>query len=547
MSRQWTGLVLVALVGAASAVAQTAVPHVTVAGHSIPQCQMRGSTAWGPAGDVARAMAAEVDWQDAAQRLVIHTRAGKTLSLQAGYSTLNAAGRAVDMGAAAEVLGNDVIAPLRPVIDALGAAVRWDAATLTLKAIPRLVSVVSRASGRGAIVEIATAGPCTGRTDADEWPPRAYVDLRGVIGNGDGINYVNVGGLLRVRWAQYDQDAAVLRVVGDLRKTDTGRWEPDPSGCGGRLIFGTPQGNEPVIARAKPRLTNVAAQQPNSDTTVISASLTDAVGVGYQLLRRPDRLLIELPAEPMGAGNVLPVAGELVSGVQFLRGSETGNAQLLLYLPQLVRFDVRAAESPDRVEFVFRRKSLVGEVIYVDPGHGGKDSGGRGSTLLEKDVNLDVGRRLVSLLGAAGARPMMTRDRDIFIDLHERPRMANNCRADMYLSIHCNASGGVGTETYWFQQQSQVLANVVHDRLVGGLRRPNRGVFKHSFCVVRESQMPSALVELMFIDRQPEEGLLAQIATRQTAAAALFEGLREFVSGTASVPPSTDSNTLTMQ
>ena len=418
---------------------------------------------------------------------------------------------------------------------------------MSLAAYGRILAITSRASERGSMIEIVTSAPTSGDTGTDEAPPRTFVDLRNVVGVGEFVNYVNVGSLLRVRWAQYDRDAAVYRVVGDLKQADRARWQPAEDACGGRLIFGRPTGNEPVIARAKPRVSHVTAQQPSSDTTIIAASVTDPIAPAYTLLRHRlgaadlDRLQIVLPATPVGVGNTLPVAGDFVSAIHLGKTDQAADAELTLDLRQLIRFDVRNPVSPDRVEFVFRRKSLAGEVIFVDPGHGGKDAGARGSMLLEKDVNLDVGKRLVSLLGAAGARPMMTRDRDIFIELHDRPRMANEFRADMYLSIHCNASGGLGTETYWMRQQSQVLANVVHDQLVAGLKRPNRGVFKHSFCVVRESNLPSALVELMFIDRQPEEGLLAQQSTRQIAAASLLEGLRQFVSGTASRSPAADT------
>ena len=545
--RTHASLILFALIAPSLCLAQTAPLRVSVIGQGVSGCEMRGTVGWGPITQIARLMGAEVTYQEVAHRLILRGRIGKTISLEAGSSALNVGGEPVDMGGAAEIRDGAFLAPLRPVLDALGAVVRWDAKTMSLAAYGRVLSVTSRASERGSVIEIVTSAPTSGDLGDDDAPARTFVDLSNVVGVGEQVNYVNVGDLLRVRWSQCDRDAAIYRVVGDLRQADKGRWQPAADQCGGRLIFGRPTGNEPIVARAKPRVTHVTAQQPNNDTTVISALVTDPVAPAYTLARHhagsgdPDRLQIILPALPVGVGNTLPVAGDFVSALHLDQTESSNDAELTLDLRQLIRFDVRNAEKPDRVEFVFRRKSLAGEVIFVDPGHGGKDSGARGSTLLEKDVNLDVAKRLTSLLGAAGARPMMTRDRDIFIDLHERPRMANVFHADIYLSIHCNASGGLGTETYWMRQQSQVLANVVHENLVAGLKRPSRGVFKHSFCVVRESTMPSALVELMFIDRQPEEGLLAQQSTRQIAAASLLEGLRQFVSGTASRSPASDT------
>ena len=546
-SRTSASVILLALILPSLCLAQTAPLRVSVIGSGVPGCEMRGTVAWGPITQAARLMGAEVSYQEVAHRLILRGHVGKTISLEAGSSTLNVGGQAVELGAPAEIRDGAFLAPLRPVLDALGAVVRWDAATTSLAAYGRIISITSRASERGAIIEIVTSAPTSGDTGTDDDPPRAFVDLSNVIGVGESVNYVNVGSLLRVHWAQCDRDAAIYRVVGDLRRADKGRWQPAQDACGGRLIFGQPTGEEPIIARARPRVSHVSAQQPDNDTTIISALVSDPIAPTYTLLRHhpgdgdPDRLQIVLPASPLGVGNALPVAGDFVSAIHLDKTDSAGDAELTLDLRQLIRFDVRTPTNPDRVEFVFRRKSLAGEVIFIDPGHGGKDSGGRGSVLLEKDVTLDVGKRLVSLLGAAGARPLMSRDRDIFIDLHERPRMANEMHADIFLSIHCNASGGLGTETYWMCQQSQVLANVVHENLIAGLKRPSRGVFKHSFCVVRESHMPSCLVELMFIDRQPEEGLLAQQSTRQIAAASLLEGLRQFVSGTASHSPALDT------
>lgn len=180
---------------------------------------------------------------------------------------------------------------------------------------------------------------------------------------------------------------------------------------------------------------------------------------------------------------------------------------------------------------------LRGRTIVVDPGHGGYDPGavGRSFNLTEKSVNLDTSLRLARLLESTGARVILTRSTDVFITLGQRAAMANNTRADLYISIHANAHPNPaigGTETYYDTAyrpgDSRRLAVLVQQELAAGLGLRNIGVKTANFHVIRNTTMPSILVELAFLSNTREESLLNQASFRQRGAEAILRGITRY-------------------
>lgn len=159
---------------------------------------------------------------------------------------------------------------------------------------------------------------------------------------------------------------------------------------------------------------------------------------------------------------------------------------------------------------------LTGKKIFVDPGHGGTDSGAVGPTgLKEKDVNLRVATVLRnSLVEYGGATVLMSRTGDQTRSLTQRTNQANAWGAHRFISVHHNAassSSANGTETYSHPNGSAAshdLRNKVHAQLLawGGLA--NRGVKTANFHVLRESTMPAILTEASFITNPYEEARL---------------------------------------
>jgi N-acetylmuramoyl-L-alanine amidase len=179
--------------------------------------------------------------------------------------------------------------------------------------------------------------------------------------------------------------------------------------------------------------------------------------------------------------------------------------------------------------------SLFGKSLVLDPGHGGDDPGAMGYGLKEKEVVLDVGLKSREMMKNAGARIVMTRDKDVFISLTDRAKIGNNSSADSFISVHANSyttSGPNGTETYWNDvynsAQSQALAAEINSVLVQKLQTYNRGVKEADFYVIKYVKIPAVLVELGFISNQEDAQKLGSQTYRKLAAEAITQGTINF-------------------
>jgi N-acetylmuramoyl-L-alanine amidase len=215
--------------------------------------------------------------------------------------------------------------------------------------------------------------------------------------------------------------------------------------------------------------------------------------------------------------------------------------------------------------------------IVLDPGHGGHDTGtiGKGG-LREKELVLEVAKQLKSMLeDKIHAEVLLTRDDDRFISLEERTAIANQARADLFVSIHANSSVSritSGVETYFLDfakseaerevaarenastvrnihdlenlikkiaqadksAESRELASMVQKKLYGGARQlfptaRNRGVRSAPFVVLIGANMPSVLAEVAFISNPKDEKILRQEDNRQRLAQALYAGIEGYM------------------
>lgn len=180
---------------------------------------------------------------------------------------------------------------------------------------------------------------------------------------------------------------------------------------------------------------------------------------------------------------------------------------------------------------------LQGKVIAVDPGHGGHDGGAEANGIIEKVLALEVGLLLRDELRAAGATVVMTRSTDVFLTLSDRATIANDAKADAFISIHANSftnDTAHGLETFWNSkyesEDSKELAETIQKHLVETLELHNRGAKEGNFHVIRETQMPSVLVELGFISNKAEAELMKTQAFKEDSAKAILAGILEFYS-----------------
>lgn len=157
------------------------------------------------------------------------------------------------------------------------------------------------------------------------------------------------------------------------------------------------------------------------------------------------------------------------------------------------------------------KPSAKGKKIFLDPGHGGTDSGALGNNLIEKDVNLAVALKIKKFLEDRGATVRMSRQTDMAVNLQDRVSQANSWGADCYLSVHCNSassSSARGVETFYYK--SSTLADSIQTQITKdkSLYGKNNGVKNEDFYVIRETKMMSALVELAFITNSSDAAIL---------------------------------------
>ena len=346
---------------------------------------------------------------------------------------------------------------------------------------------------------------------------------------------VNDGLLKQIRASQYAPD--IVRVVLDLASINSYVAFPlhDPE----RLVIDVTgegeRGAEPPVATAQ-----TDTPQKREDATVSAGSNTE-----QQTMKKPE---LPLPAVPPPANTAGTVAndGEKLS--------------------------------------LSRQLGLKIRTIAIDAGHGGHDPGAIGkSGLKEKMITLDVAKRLAVLVkDRLGCNVVMTRDKDVFIPLEQRPFIAKSKGADLFVSIHVNANRKRvtrGIETYVQSlrasdreamataarenatstkklselkneldrifadltrddkiEESLYLADAVQGSLVSSLKPINRhaGDLKAKlkrafFYVLINTEMPSILAEVGFISNPDEEKLLKKESYRQSIAEALYQGVKKYV------------------
>lgn len=173
--------------------------------------------------------------------------------------------------------------------------------------------------------------------------------------------------------------------------------------------------------------------------------------------------------------------------------------------------------------------------IFIDPGHGGTNPGATGvNGVVESEVNLDVAFRLGRLLQQAGYSVRYSRTEDVNVSLAERARMANEWRADYFVSIHCNYNVNpvyTGCETFFYREgtTAQRLAISVNNALAEETGLFNIGTFAANFAVLRLTNMPAILVELALLSNPQDAAKLAEPGFRQECAQGIANGIEEFV------------------
>ncbi len=167
-------------------------------------------------------------------------------------------------------------------------------------------------------------------------------------------------------------------------------------------------------------------------------------------------------------------------------------------------------------------------LIVADPGHGGKDPGACGNGMMEKDITLKLSQLIEAELKNYQVDVQMTRDRDVYVSLEERVRIANQKKADLFISLHVNAGGGTGFESYRdlaASAQTIRYQNVIHEAVKAIGDRGKKVAADPRFYVLRHTDMPALLLENLFIDNKVDAVFLRDIGFLKRLAEAITEGI----------------------
>jgi N-acetylmuramoyl-L-alanine amidase len=358
------------------------------------------------------------------------------------------------------------------------------------------------------------------------------------------------------------------------------------------MIFSGPFGRE-IKWDSGARTLSMGVIPPNIKAIDISStsSETKAVLNMSKALKWSSRAISQEAYEVFLEGGVLDSSEISKSGCPgFVHAVDAqnavGGAKVTFYLNKRdVKADVSVLTGPDRllIRFTPEEKETAAEkrtlqTIVIDPGHGGPDPGAVGQKgLEEKGITLDIAKRLAEMLeDKLHLKVVLTRSQDVFVSLADRARIANESKADLFISVHCNASPkktSCGTETYFlsvaktdwaravearenavikfelpegasdttnlsyvlwdlaqneFLNESSQLAELVHAQLTSRSSGEDRGLNQANFYVLRLCYMPAVLAEVAFVSNKEEEKLLRDPSFRQKAAEGLFEAIKQF-------------------
>lgn len=325
--------------------------------------------------------------------------------------------------------------------------------------------------------------------------------------------------------------------------------------------------------------------------TRVVISLTDHVEFTKNRLSGPDRLYFDLRNSRINTEmkKNIAVSNEMLKAVragQF----DSSTVRVVLDLEKITDYKIVTLEDPVRIIIDIYGKTTfsVKKRIVIDAGHGGHDPGAVGpNNLYEKDVVLDIALKLRDILaGNPNYEIFLTRDKDVFIPLEQRTAIANSKNADLFVSIHANASprrAAKGIETYMLnwtndeeamkvaarenaislkkmrqmnkkemdildiikndlsrdnkRDESIKLAHYIQKNLVSDLNKNydhivDLGVKQALFYVLFGAKMPSVLVEVSFISNPLEEKLLSKDDYRVDLAKSISTGISKYMSKT---------------
>jgi N-acetylmuramoyl-L-alanine amidase len=288
---------------------------------------------------------------------------------------------------------------------------------------------------------------------------------------------------------------------------------------------------------------DIQVSQDQSIGTIVKIEVSAPIAHRIKRIHDPEKVIIDLinaeaPSEDLTTD--LPSTTEL-TGVkvgQLMAGNPNSRIVLDLASPAI---DVKSNVSIDgkimeivlktgEAPFVFKGDGSI--KVVLDAGHGGYDPGCQAAGYKEKDITLDVTKRVKLLLEKAGIKVYMTRNDDSTLSLKERTDFTNSINPALFASIHVNSSvssAPEGIDTHWYTNQSIPLARAIQNTLINNVPAVDRGIKKNMFYVIHHTPVPAVLVEIGFLSNPKERRDILSYSRKQKTAKGIAEGVLKFL------------------
>ncbi|HHU70208.1 MAG TPA: AMIN domain-containing protein [Thermoanaerobacterales bacterium] len=479
---------------------------------------------------ISETLGAQVDWDSTTKTVNISYYNDKiVLKIDDKNAYIN--DTIVELDVTAKTIKGRTMVPIRFISEALGAEVGWVQETSTVivnKESTKITDVLFEETSEGYQLQIKGTAPLKYDIKTLSDPERLIIDIYdSVVYTDSDLISVNKIGINQIRIGQFQVNPNIARIVLDLEN---------------KVQFEAKSLQDSEIIAVTFMSSVEGVKYGVSDSQKI-VSITTEGKVNYNVfeLTGPERLVVDIE------GVILNTDEEIIEidGDDLVKRIRTAQFQMN---PHIVRVVVdlnkkvggyNVLYEDKEIRLVLNSSSLAGRRIIIDPGHGGDDPGATSITgVHEKVLTLDTSKRLKALLERAGAEVYMTRESDTSIKGPVRVEVANKINGDALISIHYNSYTNPeinGTEVLYCPDttgKNKKLARLVQQELVKHLGSRDRGLRERpDLVLLRETSMPSVMVEVGYISNKDEEKKILNPEYRQQAAQAICNALVKYFSG----------------
>lgn len=238
----------------------------------------------------------------------------------------------------------------------------------------------------------------------------------------------------------------------------------------------------------------------------------------------------------LGAGT-LKINDDYLKSVEIKNNAKNGTTSIVINAVAKFSYVVFTRNDSNDTNITIVRPASKGEkLVVIDPGHGGRMPGAIYKDMSEKDLNLDIAKRLNTLLQEKKVKTYLIRNDDSHVANYERAYIANALNASLFLSVHNNASDSSsvdGTMTLYFPPKKgakgftgKTFAEIVQARLLAALGTADRKIRERpNLVVLKATKMPAAIAEVAYLTNSSDRNNLKKATFRQKAAEALCESV----------------------